>query len=175
MIAGGIDLAVVGMIIFGALVAFAVVRYMVGAAPLKLPQVSAAFTAVAYPITEVAYLSITWSGSGRSVGKKLVGLRVVRNEGTQLRKLQATIRAVLCTLFGGISLLWSAFSSRNAAVHDLVVHTVVVHDWSDVVRTEIDSPMSPAVAAPAVAAPEVTAREVAAPEVAAPAVTVVAE
>jgi uncharacterized RDD family membrane protein YckC len=137
LLADAIDLAVVGVILFGALVAFAVVRYMVGAEPLRLPRVSGIFTAVAFPITEVLYLSITWSGNGRSVGKALVGLRVVRNEGAPLGKFRATMRAFLCTLVGGPSLLWVLFSSRNAAVHDLVVHSAVVHDWSDEVRTEI--------------------------------------
>ena len=132
------DFVVAGMILFGALVAFAVIRYLVGSAPLRLPQVSGIFTAAAFPITAMAYLAISWSAGGRSVGKQIVGLRVVRREGARLGKLQATVRAVLCTLFGGASLLWSLFSARNAAVHDLVLHTTVVHDWSDEVRTEID-------------------------------------
>jgi Predicted membrane protein/domain len=140
LLADAMDLAVAGFILFGALVAFAVVRYMVGAAPLQLPRVSGIFTAAAFPITLAIYLSITWSGNGRSVGKALVGLRVVRNEGAPLGKFRATMRAVLCTLFGGLSLLWVLFSSRNAAVHDLVVHSTVVHDWSDEVRTEITPP-----------------------------------
>ncbi len=150
ILAGGIDLVVTGMILFGALIAFAVIRYMLGSAPLRLPRVSATFTAIAFPLTEIVYLSITWSGSGRSVGKALVGLRVVRNEGTRLGRLQATLRAVLCTFFGGPSLLWSAFSSRNAAVHDLVLHTTVVHDWSDEVRTEVAPREAPEAEAPVV-------------------------
>ena len=81
VLAGGIDLAVTGLIVFGGLVGFAVVRYMLGLAPLQLPRVSGIFTLVAFPITEAVYLAITWSKSGRSVGKKIVGLRVVRNEG----------------------------------------------------------------------------------------------
>jgi uncharacterized RDD family membrane protein YckC len=148
LLADGIDLVVTGMILFGALIGFAVVRYMVGSAPLRLPRVSGVFTAVAFPLTEIVYLAITWAGSGRSVGKSLVGLRVVRAEGARLGRLQATVRAVLCTFFGGPSLLWAAFSSRNAAVHDLVLHTTVVHDWSDEVRTEIAPRESPLVAAP---------------------------
>ena len=148
LLADGVDLAIVGLILFGALVTFAVVRYMVGSAPLRLPRVSGIFTAAAFPITEVAYLATSWSAGGSSVGKKLVGLRVVRREGARLGKLQATMRAVVCTLVGGPSLLWAVFSSRNAAVHDLVLHTAVVHDWSDEVRTEIELRTTPEVVAP---------------------------
>jgi uncharacterized RDD family membrane protein YckC len=146
LLADGIDLVVTGMLLFGALIAFAVVRYMVGSAPLRLPRVSGTFTAVAFPLTEILYLSVTWSGTGRSVGKQLVGLRVVRSEGSRLGRFQATLRAVVCTFFGGPSLLWAAFSSRNAAVHDLLLHTTVVHDWSDEVRTEVTPRESPVVA-----------------------------
>ena len=105
----------------------------------SFPRVSGIFTLVAFPITEAVYLAITWSKSGRSVGKKIVGLRVVRNEGVPLGLRRSTPRAILCALWGGPSLLWSAFSSRNAAVHDLVLHTTVVHDWSDEVRTQADA------------------------------------
>jgi uncharacterized RDD family membrane protein YckC len=142
LLADGIDLVVTGLILFGALVAFAVVRYMVGSAPLRLPRVSGIFTAAAYPLTEWLYLSISWSGNGQSVGKALVGLRVVRNDGSRMGRLRATARALVCTLIGGLSLLWALFSSRNAAVHDLWLHTTVVHDWSDEVRTEIPPPES---------------------------------
>ena len=140
LLADAVDLTIAGIILFGALVAFAVVRYMVGAEPLQLPRISGIFTAAAYPITVFLYLSISWSRHGRSVGKGLVGLRVVQNDGGPLGWFRATMRAFLCTVVGGLSLLWSVFSSRNAAVHDLVLHTTVVHDWSDEVRTELPPP-----------------------------------
>jgi uncharacterized RDD family membrane protein YckC len=148
LLADGIDLVVAGLILFGALVAFAVVRYMVGSAPLRLPRVSGIFDAVAFSITAVLYLAITWAGSGRSVGKGLVGLRVVRSDGSRLGGFRATMRAFVCTLFP-LSLLWALFSSRNAAVHDLLLHTTVVHDWSDEVRTEIP-PLESTLAADAI-------------------------
>jgi uncharacterized RDD family membrane protein YckC len=141
LLADAVDLAVAGIILFGALVGFAVVRYMVGSAPLRLPRVSGIFTAAAYPITVWLYLAISWSRHGRSVGKALVGLRVVRNDGSRMGRLRATIRALVCTLFP-LSLFWALFSSRNAAVHDLLLQTTVVHDWSDEVRTEIPPPES---------------------------------
>jgi uncharacterized RDD family membrane protein YckC len=135
ILAGVVDLTVTAVILFSILVGFAVVRYMVGSAPLQLPRVSGIFTAAAFPLVEFLYLSVMWSASGRSVGKQLVGLRAVKADGARLGVLQASARALFCTIIGGLSLLWSAFSKRNAAVHDLVLQTAVVHDWSDEVRS----------------------------------------
>ena len=37
---------------------------------------------------------------------------------------------MICVTFAAISLTWVVFSKRNAAVHDLVMRTSVVHDWA---------------------------------------------
>jgi len=54
----------------------------------------------------------------------------VRDTGARVGVLRAAGRAVICTAFGVVSLAWAAISSRNAAVHDLLLRTSVVHDWS---------------------------------------------
>jgi hypothetical protein len=41
---------------------------------------------------------------------------------------RAFVRAVLCALFP-IGLFWSAVSTRNESVQDLLVRTTVVYDW----------------------------------------------
>ncbi len=41
---------------------------------------------------------------------------------------RAFVRAILCALFP-IGLFWSAISSRNESVQDLLVRTTVVYDW----------------------------------------------
>ena len=134
LLADGIDLLVTAILLFGFLVAFAVVRYMLGAGTLRLPHAGTTFTAIGFPLVEIAYLATTWSASGRSAGKELVGLRVVRGDGARLEPWRAGTRAAVCTIFGGPSLLWSALSSRNAALHDLMLGTTVVHDWPDAAR-----------------------------------------
>lgn len=75
-----------------------------------------------------AYLTYGWGLDGRTVGMLLMGLRVLDEVGTDLSFPRAGVRAVLVMAFP-IGLLWSAVSRRSASVQDLIVSTVVVHDW----------------------------------------------
>ena len=131
IMADGIDLVTAAAILFGLLLAFSIVRYMANGDTFRLPHVGALFTAVWLPVVEIVYLAAAWSTSGRSLGKDVVGLRVVRNDGRRLGRGRAIARAIVCTLFGGPSLLWAIVSKRNAALHDLVLRTTVVYDWPD--------------------------------------------
>ena len=73
-----------------------------------------------------------WAATGRSIGKQLFGLaRDQRATARDLGRWRACARAAWCTVFGIPSLLWAGVSSRNAAVHDIVFRTAVVHDWSE--------------------------------------------
>jgi uncharacterized RDD family membrane protein YckC len=130
LIADAIDLAIVALILFGALVAVGVVRYMLGDGRFRLPHGGPLVTAIGYPVAEIMYLSYMWGSRGQSFGKDLLGLRVLERDGRVLRPFRAFGRAVFVTFLGGPSLLWVPFSRRNAAVHDLVLQTAVVHDWS---------------------------------------------
>jgi uncharacterized RDD family membrane protein YckC len=132
--AGAIDLVVVAILLFAVLVVVALVRYMLGDGAFHLPHAGPRFTAIAYPVTEIVYLTVTWAGRGRSAGKEIVGLRVVGSDGRPLGHLRAFGRAVFVTFLAGPSLLWVAVSRRNAAVHDIVLKTAVVYDWSDAVH-----------------------------------------
>lgn len=75
-----------------------------------------------------AYLTYGWGLDGRTLGMQLMGLRVFDEGGTDLSFPRAGVRAVLAMAFP-IGLLWSAVSRRSASVQDLIVSTVVVHDW----------------------------------------------
>jgi uncharacterized RDD family membrane protein YckC len=128
--AAGIDFLVAGALLFGALVGFAAVRYLFGGTAFELPRAGAVFDAAAFPVIAVVYLVVAWTTSGRTVGSALFGLRVVRDTGGRVGVLRAAGRALICTTFGVLSLAWAAISTRNAAVHDLLLRTSVVHDWS---------------------------------------------
>jgi len=129
-VAAGIDFLVVGGLLFGALVGFAVVRYLFGGTTFALPRSGAVFDAAAFPVLAVVYLVVAWTTSGRTVGSALFGLRVVRDSGARVGVLRAAGRALICVTFGVLSLAWAAVSRRNAAVHDLVLRTSVVYDWA---------------------------------------------
>jgi uncharacterized RDD family membrane protein YckC len=76
----------------------------------------------------LAYLTYGWGLNGRTVGKLVMGLRVLDEGGTDLSFRRALARAVL-SLAVPIGLLWSAVGARSGSLQDLVVRTVVVHDW----------------------------------------------
>ena len=155
LIADAIDLAIVALLLFGALVAAGVVMYMLGDGRFRLPRTGPVATVIAYPAIEIAYLSYMWGSRGKSFGKELLGVRVLEKNGHVLRPVRAFGRAVFVTFLGGPSLLWVPFSRRNAAVHDLVLQTEVVHDWSNVsaiAATPASPPAEPVPEAPAASA-----------------------
>ena len=75
----------------------------------------------------VGYLTAGWS-TGRTLGKQVMGLRVVRSDGSPLRFLQALFRAVLCASFFP-ALLLALVNRRNRGLEDVAFGTVVTYDW----------------------------------------------
>jgi uncharacterized RDD family membrane protein YckC len=76
----------------------------------------------------ILYLAISWSISGRSFGKRVVGLRVVTVRGDRQGFPTAFLRALFCVVFP-IGLFWCVVSRTNRSVADLVLRTSVVYDW----------------------------------------------
>ena len=76
----------------------------------------------------LAYFGYGWGLNGRTAGKVALGLRVVRQDGSDLPGLRGLVRAVLY-LFFPPGILWSAVSRKNASLQDLVLRTAVVYDW----------------------------------------------
>jgi uncharacterized RDD family membrane protein YckC len=76
----------------------------------------------------VAYLTAGWWSSGRTLGKQMLGLRVVRSDGSHLRFWRTFLRALLCATFFPV-LLMALVSRRNRGLEDVIVGTVVTYDW----------------------------------------------
>jgi uncharacterized RDD family membrane protein YckC len=74
------------------------------------------------------YLAVGWTGSGRTYGNHVMGLRVVNRRGHRLRPLVSFVRAALYVIFP-IGLFWVLVSGRNRSLQDLVVRTSVIYDW----------------------------------------------
>jgi uncharacterized RDD family membrane protein YckC len=89
------------------------------------PQVLIPFALV----VAVIVLTVMWSLWGRTPGDRVLGLRVIRTSGSDLRVGRALVRAVLYVAFP-IGLFWCAFSRRDASVQDLIVGTSVIYDWA---------------------------------------------
>jgi uncharacterized RDD family membrane protein YckC len=129
VVADAIDLGVAWLLGLAALLAAGVVRYLLTGPPLRLPVLPNWLDAGAGGAVAVAYLSLSWAATGRSVGKQIAGLRVVDRAGRRLSLWRSFCRAVLYVLFPA-GLLWVLASRRNASVQDLVVGTAVVYDWA---------------------------------------------
>jgi uncharacterized RDD family membrane protein YckC len=79
-------------------------------------------------IVLVVYLTAAWGSAGRSLGKQMMGLRVIRSDGSRLRFGRAFLRAVLCATFFPVLLL-ALVSGRNRGLEDVFFGTVVAYDW----------------------------------------------
>lgn len=76
----------------------------------------------------VIYLALGWGSTGRTIGKQLLGLRVVRADARPLTPRQAFVRAFLCAIFYP-GILWVPFDRRCRSLQDKALKTVVVYDW----------------------------------------------
>jgi uncharacterized RDD family membrane protein YckC len=80
-------------------------------------------------LTAVIYFTLGWASTGRTIGKQVMGLRVVRRDASPLRPRQSFARALICVTFYWLVMWTVLFSRRNAAIHDMICKTVVVYDW----------------------------------------------
>jgi uncharacterized RDD family membrane protein YckC len=126
--ADAIDFLVVQVIYFGVLVGVAVLRFLVTRRNFTVTAPDVLVTVIAQWTILVLYLGSSWSSTGRTIGKSVLGLRVSGLRGNTLRPVRAFTRALFCACFYP-SLLWILVSRRNAALHDVVLRTEVLYDW----------------------------------------------
>jgi uncharacterized RDD family membrane protein YckC len=113
----------------GGLVMVGLVRFLARpAGGFSLPTLQGWVTGVAISALAIAYLTFGWSTTGRSIGKRVAGLRVVTTGGQALSAGRALWRASVCVVFP-IGILWTLVSRWNRSLHDLVAGTDVVYDW----------------------------------------------
>ncbi|MGW2745573.1 RDD family protein [Streptomyces sp. NPDC001450] len=117
-------LGAVAVIHFG----YAALRYLLVGPPFSAPQLGLWGATGFGSAIALAYLSGSWCTVGRTVGDQMMGLRVTGRSGARLTLVPAVLRAVLYLVFP-LGLLWIPASRRRASVQDLLVGSVVVHDW----------------------------------------------
>lgn len=128
--ADGIDWGIVVAIYVGILLGMALFEYFIGSGKFDVPQPNPGVTLVSQWAIAVLYLTAGWTGANRTVGKSFMGLRVVTNSGQLLRPRRAFFRALICATLGAIALAWVIVSRRRAGIHDVILRTSVVYDWS---------------------------------------------
>jgi uncharacterized RDD family membrane protein YckC len=81
-------------------------------------------------VISVIYNWFFWTRmDGQTPGKRMMGLRVIKADGTQLSDVDAVIRAVgynISGLFFAIGYLWAFFDDKRRTWHDLLAGTIVV-------------------------------------------------
>lgn len=128
--ADAIDWGIVIAIYIGILIAVALVEYFVGSGKFDVSRPPAAVTLTGEWVIAVLYLTAGWAGTGRTVGKSIMGLRVITNAGLPLRPRRSFFRALICATLGALALGWVIVSRRRAGIHDIAVRTSVVYDWT---------------------------------------------
>ena len=89
--------------------------------------------AAALAVAAFLYVFLGTEVAGRTPGKALVGLRVVRWDGDPVQAGAAFVRTMVAApgaALAGIGPLIAVVQRERRALHDLVAGTAVVHDWS---------------------------------------------
>jgi uncharacterized RDD family membrane protein YckC len=89
---------------------------------------------VALALWAFVYVFIGLLITGRTIGKAVTGLRVIRADGTTPRGRVVFVRTLalpLSLVLFGVGLLLVPVRRDHRALHDLVAGTAVVYDWGD--------------------------------------------
>jgi uncharacterized RDD family membrane protein YckC len=133
--ADAIDFLVLQGLFFGCLLSVAVVRFLWNQGDFVLLAPDPWVTVVMQWTLLVLYLGTGWASTGRTVGKTILGLRVVGTRGAPLHAVRAFARAAICASFYP-GLLWILVSPRNAALQDIAVRSKVLYEWHSPEETE---------------------------------------
>ena len=90
-------------------------------------------TVAVYLLVHVLYDIGFWLLAGQTPGKRVLGLRVVRTDGTRLRFGNALRREIgyLVSYILYLGFLWILFDNRRQGWHDKIGGTIVVYSWPE--------------------------------------------
>jgi uncharacterized RDD family membrane protein YckC len=80
------------------------------------------------------YLTVGLTLTGRTIGKALLGLKVVTRQGAPLGPGRAALRVLFLPLsfaLVGLGFLGILLGRERRALHDVIAVTAVVYDWGD--------------------------------------------
>jgi len=93
---------------------------------------SNAVVAVVFVLWQFLYFGYSWAMSGKTPGMALLGVRVVRSDGTTLDPPHAFLRALvfpLNFLLAGLPFLVILVQREHRGVADLIAGTAVIYSW----------------------------------------------
>ena len=127
-IAGAIDYALIVGLTFGSYATVAIFKFLLDPRDYTLPQWRFGVFLILGFSYFVVYLTVAFATSGRTVGARVLGLRIVGRKGSKVSWGTALLRAAFCATVP-VGLFWCAVSRENRSVQDLVLRTSVIHDW----------------------------------------------
>jgi uncharacterized RDD family membrane protein YckC len=90
--------------------------------------------AVVFAVWELTYFGCCWAMEGKTPGMALLGVRVVRADGTDLDPWRGVVRALafpLSIVLLGLGFIGILTQREHRALHDLIAGTAVVYAWDD--------------------------------------------
>ncbi len=99
---------------------------------------------VSYLTWALLYFWVSTAITGRTIGKWLVGVRIVQRDGSPLRTGPALVRVLVLPISlasFGLGLVGIVIGRERRAWHDMAASTVVVYDWGDR-PAEMPAPLS---------------------------------
>ena len=88
--------------------------------------------AAIFAVWELAYFGYCWAAGGRTPGMALLGVRVVRADGTEIDPWRGVVRALafpLSIILFGLGFAGILLQREHRALHDLIAGTAVVYAW----------------------------------------------
>jgi uncharacterized RDD family membrane protein YckC len=128
LLANAVDALVAAVLLGLGYLGLVLFRLLTDRTSFQWPTPSFAALFVLFEVVLVAYFTLGWSATGRSLGKQVMGLRVVSRRGERMRFPGALLRALLCVVFP-VGLLWAPVSRRSRSVQDLLLGSAVIYDW----------------------------------------------
>ena len=88
--------------------------------------------AVIFVLWEFFYFGYSWAAGGKTFGMAILGIRVVRADGTVIDPWRGVVRALvfpLSFLLFGLGFLGILVGREHRALHDVIAGTTVVYSW----------------------------------------------
>lgn len=98
-----------------------------------LPTFDSSVWAISFGCWIFLYTWLSWAAVGKTVGKAIMGLRIVTPHGRPIgwvRALRRIMGWLVCLLSLGIGFAWIVVSPTRRGWHDHIGGTCVVYDWN---------------------------------------------
>jgi uncharacterized RDD family membrane protein YckC len=88
--------------------------------------------AAVFVLWQFLYFGYSWASGGKTFGMAILGIRVVRTDGTVIDPWRGVVRALvfpLSFLLFGLGFLGILVGREHRALHDVIAGTAVVYSW----------------------------------------------